>query len=44
MLFAWVSHRTAVRLAEHKQRLEMMSTRDGMTGVFNRRLGNAAAK
>jgi diguanylate cyclase len=37
MLFAWLSHRTAVRLAEHKQRLEMMSTRDGMTGVFNRR-------
>lgn len=37
MLFAWVSHRTAVRLAEHKRRLELMSTRDGMTGVFNRR-------
>lgn len=37
MLFAWLSHRTAVRLAEHKQRLEMMSTRDGMTGVYNRR-------
>lgn len=37
MLFAWLSHRTAVRLAEHKRRLEMMSTRDGMTGVFNRR-------
>ncbi|HDW1092698.1 TPA: diguanylate cyclase AdrA [Enterobacter kobei] len=37
MLFAWLSHRTAIRLAEHKRRLEMMSTRDGMTGVFNRR-------
>lgn len=37
MLFAWVSHRTALRLAEHKRRLELMSTRDGMTGVFNRR-------
>ncbi|MBE4812168.1 MULTISPECIES: diguanylate cyclase AdrA [Enterobacter] len=37
MLFAWLSHRMAVRLAEHKRRLEMMSTRDGMTGVFNRR-------
>ncbi|EMV7408062.1 MULTISPECIES: diguanylate cyclase AdrA [Enterobacter] len=37
MLFAWVSHRTAIRLAEHKRRLELMSTRDGMTGVFNRR-------
>ncbi|HFT7171330.1 TPA: diguanylate cyclase AdrA [Enterobacter hormaechei] len=37
MLFAWLSHRTAIRLAEHKRRLELMSTRDGMTGVFNRR-------
>ena len=37
MLFAWLSHRTAMRLAEHKRRLELMSTRDGMTGVFNRR-------
>lgn len=37
MLFAWVCHQTAMRLAEHKQRLELMSTRDGMTGVFNRR-------
>lgn len=37
MLFAWVSHRTALRLAEHRRRLELMSTRDGMTGVFNRR-------
>ena len=37
MLFAWLSHHTAIRLAEHKRRLELMSTRDGMTGVFNRR-------
>ncbi|HDC4656670.1 TPA: diguanylate cyclase AdrA [Enterobacter hormaechei] len=37
ILFAWLSHRTAIRLAEHKRRLELMSTRDGMTGVFNRR-------
>lgn len=37
MLFAWVSHQAAIRLAEHKRRLELMSTRDGMTGVFNRR-------
>src|SRR5690606_23457473 len=37
MLFAWLSHQTAIRLAEHKRRLELMSTRDGMTGVFNRR-------
>lgn len=37
ILFAWVSHQTAIRLAEHKRRLERMSARDGMTGVFNRR-------
>ncbi|MCR1554421.1 MAG: diguanylate cyclase AdrA [Enterobacter cloacae] len=37
MLFAWVSHQTAIRLAENKRRLEVMSTRDGMTGVYNRR-------
>ena len=37
VLFAWVSYQTAIRLAEHKRRLELMSTRDGMTGVFNRR-------
>lgn len=37
MLFAWVSYQTAIKLAEHKRRLQVMSTRDGMTGVFNRR-------
>lgn len=37
LFFAWVSYQTAIRLAEHKRRLELMSTRDGMTGVFNRR-------
>ncbi|MRS91140.1 diguanylate cyclase AdrA [Enterobacteriaceae bacterium RIT714] len=37
VVFAWVSYQTAIRLAEHKRRLELMSTRDGMTGVFNRR-------
>lgn len=37
LLFAWLSHRMAVRLGENKRRLELMSTRDGMTGVFNRR-------
>lgn len=37
LIFARVSHQTAIRLAEHKRRLELMSTRDGMTGVFNRR-------
>ena len=37
ILFAWVSHQTAIRLAENKRKLELMSTRDGMTGVYNRR-------
>jgi len=37
MLFAWVSFHTTSRLVEHKRRLELMSTLDGMTGVFNRR-------
>ncbi|MEZ6875591.1 diguanylate cyclase AdrA [Enterobacter sp. KBR-315C3_2022] len=37
ILFAWLSYRTAIRLAEHRRRLALMSTRDGMTGVFNRR-------
>ena len=36
-LFAWVSFRTFTRLARQKQRLRIMSTRDGMTGVYNRR-------
>lgn len=37
MLFAWVSFRTTSRLVEHKRRLELMNTLDGMTGVYNRR-------
>jgi diguanylate cyclase len=37
LLFAWVSYKTLIRLAEHKRRLQVMSTRDGMTGVYNRR-------
>lgn len=37
LLFAWVSYQTATKLAEHKRRLQVMSTRDGMTGVYNRR-------
>ena len=37
MLFAWMSFQTTRRLVEHKRRLELMSTLDGMTGVFNRR-------
>lgn len=37
VLFAWVSHRTAIRLVENRRQLEQMSTRDGMTGVYNRR-------
>ncbi len=37
LLFAWVSYQAITRLAEHKRRLQVMSTRDGMTGVYNRR-------
>lgn len=37
LLFARVSYQTATTLAEHKRRLKIMSTHDGMTGVFNRR-------
>lgn len=33
----WVSYQTAIKLAEHKRRLQAMSSRDGMTGVHNRR-------
>lgn len=35
--FGLVSYRTAFKLSEHKRRLMHMSTRDGMTGVYNRR-------
>ncbi|WP_407643535.1 diguanylate cyclase AdrA [Buttiauxella massiliensis] len=35
--FGLVSYRTALKLSEHKRRLMYMSTRDGMTGVYNRR-------
>lgn len=37
LLFARVSYQTAIKLAEHKRRLQAMSSRDGMTGVYNRR-------
>ncbi len=37
LLFGWVSYQTAIKLAEHKRRLQVMRTRDGMTGVYNRR-------
>lgn len=37
LLFGWVSYQTATKLAEHKRRLQVMSSRDGMTGVYNRR-------
>ena len=37
LLFSWVSYQTATKLAEHKRRLQVMSTCDGMTGVYNRR-------
>lgn len=35
--YGWVSYRTAIKLADHKRRLMQLSTRDGMTGVYNRR-------
>ncbi|NIY48333.1 diguanylate cyclase AdrA [Cedecea colo] len=37
MYYGLVSYRTAVKLSEHKRRLMQLSTRDGMTGVYNRR-------
>ncbi|MET3066850.1 diguanylate cyclase AdrA [Atlantibacter hermannii] len=36
-LFGFVCYRNACDLAEHKRQLELISTRDGMTGVYNRR-------
>lgn len=36
-LFGFVCYRTALTLAEHKRQLQLISTRDGMTGVYNRR-------
>lgn len=35
--YGLVSYRTAIKLGEHKRRLMQLSTRDGMTGVYNRR-------
>lgn len=32
-----MTFRNAARLEEHKRRLQVMSIRDGMTGVYNRR-------
>ncbi|EOY5094028.1 diguanylate cyclase AdrA [Citrobacter amalonaticus] len=37
LLFSWISYQAATRLAQHKRRLQVMSTCDGMTGVYNRR-------
>ncbi|MGY6030859.1 diguanylate cyclase AdrA [Phytobacter sp. AG2a] len=37
LLFSWVNYRAAIRMEEHKRRLQVMSIRDGMTGVYNRR-------
>ena len=37
VLFAWGCHKTSNRLVAQKRRLQVMSTRDGMTGVYNRR-------
>jgi len=36
LLFSWVSYRTAQMLEQHRQRLQVLSMRDGMTGVYNR--------
>lgn len=36
LLFSWVSYRTAKMMEEHRQRLQVLSMRDGMTGVYNR--------
>lgn len=36
LLFSWVSYRTAKMMEEHRQRLQVLSIRDGMTGVYNR--------
>lgn len=36
LLFSWVSYRTANTLEEHRHRLQVLSMRDGMTGVYNR--------
>lgn len=35
--YGLVSYRTAIKLSDHKRRLMQLSTRDGMTGVYNRR-------
>lgn len=35
--YGLVSYRMVIRLAEHKRHLMHLSTRDGMTGVYNRR-------
>lgn len=37
VFFGFVTYRTAINLAERKRRLQLLSTRDGMTGVYNRR-------
>ena len=37
LLFSWISYQAATKLAQHKRRLQVMSTCDGMTGVYNRR-------
>ena len=37
VFFGFVTWRTAIKLAERKRRLQLLSTRDGMTGVYNRR-------
>lgn len=39
LLFGWVSYQTATKLAEHKRRLQVMSTRDGMTACITDVIG-----
>ncbi|WP_437890472.1 diguanylate cyclase AdrA [Phytobacter sp. V91] len=37
LLFSWVNYRAAIRMEDSRRRLQVMSIRDGMTGVYNRR-------
>ena len=39
LLFGWVSYQTAAKLAEHKRRLRVMSTRDGSGRVITDVIG-----
>jgi diguanylate cyclase len=37
LLFSWVNYRSSKHMEEYQRRLQVMSIRDGMTGVYNRR-------